>query len=336
VTAVKDRPPRVILLAGGGWLEFGPACTDEYLGEIAADVSGTVMPEGVRMTELPRPPEGATLAAALVRALADVTVIEATRRANIPGKEGRAGYSYDFANIGDVVQATRPVLAREGLVALTPVTTRPDGSLQVVVTLLHSSGERMDFDPLIFAGARDPQATGSAITYYRRYALMSALGIAIGEEDDGGEAAASAAQPQQRQASQPRKAAGATKKAAPRQDPPKPTLAELVAPVVAEHGPEHGAAVTRILEQLGDPALDPATRKALKEGFVKELGCTPLALKPEQVPWADAWLEGVLAPADPPPPVAGDLGASEDPLAPEGGGVEMAHDPEGGAAPAAP
>ena len=296
----KPHPPRLIALPGGGRLELGPTVPDDYLGELADDLGGEVLPAGAVWHSPPPAPEGAQLAAALVRALADVTVIEANRKATIPGKDGRSGYSYDFANIGDVIQATRGPLAREGIVALTPVSTVDGGALQVTVELIHTSGERRVFDPIVFASSRDPQAAGSAITYFRRYALMSALGIGIGEEDDGGEGAATAAQ-RPATASQRSSAMGTARKAAPpRQEAPKPpTLEELVAPVVAEHGPEFGAAVTRLLERMGDPALPVATRKAIKDGFVAELGVTPLALKPEQLAWAEAWVETELAPLEP-------------------------------------
>src|SRR5690606_25618146 len=85
--------------------------------------------------------------------------------------------------IADVVAATRPVLAKHGLVALTPVHAFEDG-LACSVEILHTSGESKQFDPLPFPPGSDAQATGSAITYNRRYALLSALGMAA-EDDDG-------------------------------------------------------------------------------------------------------------------------------------------------------
>ena len=47
--------------------------------------------------------EHASLAAALVAALADLTVIEKGHTANA------GSYSYDYADLGDLVKASRPV-----------------------------------------------------------------------------------------------------------------------------------------------------------------------------------------------------------------------------------
>lgn len=123
------------------------------------------------------------LASALVNALAELTVVEAQRTATIPTKTG-GSYAYKYADIGDVVKLTRPVLAAHGIVALTPVIDHGDG-LACMVTLLHSSGDRLDLGPFPFPHGRDAQSTGSMVTYHRRYALVAALGMAAGDDDDG-------------------------------------------------------------------------------------------------------------------------------------------------------
>lgn len=140
------------------------------------------------MTEHPN------LAAALVAALADCSVVDKGRTAKIEHKGGGA-HSYEYADLSDVVKLTRPKLAEHGLVVLTPIEEHGNG-LKCTVVLLHSSGERMDFGPFPFPHGQTAQATGSMVTYYRRYALVSALGIAAGDDDDG--ATAHARQPEVR------------------------------------------------------------------------------------------------------------------------------------------
>lgn len=121
------------------------------------------------------------LAAALVAALAELTTIERGRKAKIETKGG-GNYSYTYADIGDVISETRPVLAKNGIVALTPICGSEKG-LACQVTLIHSSGEERVFDPLPFVASNDPQQAGSAITYFRRYALLAALGMATSDDD---------------------------------------------------------------------------------------------------------------------------------------------------------
>lgn len=128
------------------------------------------------MTEHPN------LAAALVAALADLTAVTKGRTADT-GK-----YSYSYADIADVIADTRPTLAEHGLVALTPIHGHGDG-LACTVILLHASGERETFDPFPFPHGKDAQATGSMVTYHRRYALLAALGMAA-TDDDGATAEA--------------------------------------------------------------------------------------------------------------------------------------------------
>lgn len=129
-----------------------------------------------------------TLPVALVAALADLTTVDAGRTADA------GSYSYKYADLGDIVRRTRPILAAHGVVALTPVHEHGDG-LAVTVMLLHTSGEEMRFGPLPFPYGRDAQATGSAITYHRRYALVAVLGMAAGDDDDGQAAKPAPAKP---------------------------------------------------------------------------------------------------------------------------------------------
>lgn len=129
------------------------------------------------------------LHAALVAALTGLTTVEAGRTADT-GK-----YSYDYADLGDIVRLTRPALAEHGIVALTPLGAHGD-RLAVTVLLVHTSGETLELGPFPFPEGRDAQATGSMVTYMRRYGLLAALGMATGDDDDGHAASRPTPQPQ--------------------------------------------------------------------------------------------------------------------------------------------
>lgn len=133
-------------------------------------------------------PEHPNLTVALIAALAELTVVEPTQTADM------GSYSYKYAALPEVVKETRKTLAAHGLVVLTPVRAYENG-LECTVIVLHTSGERLDLGPLPFPHGRDAQATGSMITYHRRYALLAALGMATGEDDDGAAAKPRVADP---------------------------------------------------------------------------------------------------------------------------------------------
>ena len=91
-----------------------------------------------------------------------------------------------YASLASVQQAAKPIHAH-GL-SYTQQPLGYDGQLARVHTrLMHESGEFIEFTtsaPLA-PGKQQIQALGSTITYLKRYALSSLLGIAAGDDDDG-------------------------------------------------------------------------------------------------------------------------------------------------------
>lgn len=93
----------------------------------------------------------------------------------------------DYATLESVIEASRDILAAHNLCALQALGEIVDGRLTCTTRLQHSSGEWMQSTFHMPIGKVDPQGTGSAATYARRYSLMAALGVA--PVDDDGEAA---------------------------------------------------------------------------------------------------------------------------------------------------
>jgi hypothetical protein len=98
-----------------------------------------------------------------------------------------------YATLGAVQEAAFPILAKHGLVVLQSVRTDlTDRGLVVYVgaTLFHvESGEQVQQEVGMIPAKQDPQGVGSAITYGRRYLLMTMLGL-VPDDDDGNAASA--------------------------------------------------------------------------------------------------------------------------------------------------
>lgn len=99
-----------------------------------------------------------------------------------------------YADLGNVMDACLPALNAHGIAVIQPVVMTEHGNA-VRTTLIHESGESLSCDVPLLLGKNDMQGLGSAITYARRYGLMSMAGIAP-EDDDGNAAVQSGPAPQ--------------------------------------------------------------------------------------------------------------------------------------------
>lgn len=94
-------------------------------------------------------------------------------------------FNSKYAPLEEVLNISRPLLSKHGL----SISQSPSGDGQNVhihTLLLHNSGEWIEFDPLTLRAEKvSPQSVGSAITYGRRYALSSILGLSSEDDDDG-------------------------------------------------------------------------------------------------------------------------------------------------------
>lgn len=100
-----------------------------------------------------------------------------------------------YADLSSVVSAIKPALSENGMF-FAQITHEQAGGVCIETIVCHESGEQMSFGKLFVpASKNDAQGYGSALTYARRYSLMTAFGVC--PEDDDGNAAAKSAQKSQ-------------------------------------------------------------------------------------------------------------------------------------------
>lgn len=97
-------------------------------------------------------------------------------------------FKSNYADLSSVWDACREALTKNGLSVIQTTDYFKDvAELAVITTLAHSSGQWVKGILPIHAKTKDPQGTGSAITYARRYALAAIVGVV--QVDDDAEAA---------------------------------------------------------------------------------------------------------------------------------------------------
>ena len=94
-------------------------------------------------------------------------------------------YHGGFANLPGVLSKIGPALRAAGLV-VSQLPEEINGEPGLRTTLMHISGEHVSaLTPLVVnSGKNGTQEWGKSVTYTRRYALLSVLGLCVGIEDN--------------------------------------------------------------------------------------------------------------------------------------------------------
>jgi ERF superfamily len=127
-------------------------------------------------------PELAALAAALSKAQGAFKPIVRSREVSVRMKAEKGGgtYTFKYAPLDEVIEATRPALAANGLAVVQLLVGD-----KLSTTLLHASGQWIASTIPLGERAGTLQDLGSKLTYLRRYALAGILGVAPEDDDDG-------------------------------------------------------------------------------------------------------------------------------------------------------
>ena len=128
----------------------------------------------------------AALASALAKAQAELINPEKSLTATIrTGRPGEGERSFRYAPLSSGLDIVRKTLGQHEIATLqTTAIDQAAGMVNLTTTLAHASGEWIasDWPVCPITETANPQRMGAALTYARRYALFTLVGIA-GEED---------------------------------------------------------------------------------------------------------------------------------------------------------
>ena len=176
-------------------------------------------------------------------------------------------FKSNYADLAAVWEVAQQPIADNGLAVLQPISSTPDGRIIHVTTILsHVSGESISSVLALIPKAENqsvsPQAAGSAITYGRRYALQSMLGIV--SDDDDGEGAEGRGKPNGHHAPAQRPAPTYQRPPVAQVDQPQPDEPPAWTPE------QHNARQKQLTEQQQQPADTPKANPANADKPISE------------------------------------------------------------------
>jgi len=197
-----------------------------------------------------------------------------------------------YADLASIMDACRAPLARHGLAVTQLPARREDGSVMLTTLLMHSSGEFIGSYMTAKPAQENPQVLGSMLTYLRRYALASVVGVV--SDDDDGEAATA---PTRRPAQEPSRAP-ARPEPSPRQSAPPAALQEAAERVQTRMGGTADFHRSTDCPKCGGPMWDNREKKTNPKApdfKCRDKGCDGTIWKfkapPEPVPIPGGFLE---------------------------------------------
>jgi hypothetical protein len=102
--------------------------------------------------------------------------------------KGTQGYGYSYADLPKIFEVVNPLLKKHGL-GFTQLLDTKEGIDYIATVIFHvESGEtlvsKVAIPQVELKGMNDYQSFGSGVTYFRRYALSSALGLVTDKDTD--------------------------------------------------------------------------------------------------------------------------------------------------------
>lgn len=102
--------------------------------------------------------------------------------------KGTKGYGYSYADLPAIFEVINPLMAKHKLGFTQLIETTEQGNTIKTIVFHTESGESLESNTFIpyvqLKGMNDYQSFGSGVSYFRRYALSSALGLVSDIDND--------------------------------------------------------------------------------------------------------------------------------------------------------
>ncbi len=125
---------------------------------------------------------------AMAKAMAEIPSFEKSKK--VAKFKGGAGNQFTYASFESINKQVKPIIAKYGLFINFMTDFQSDNHVMITAKITHKSGHfeetpmRFPFDS---SGSKNAiQATGSAISYGKRYTMNALLNITTHDEDDDG------------------------------------------------------------------------------------------------------------------------------------------------------
>lgn len=112
-------------------------------------------------------------------------------------------YNSKYIDINGVLEVLHPILQSEGLAVVQPL-THVEGQPAIETILMDVDSDATISSTTVMPTINDPQKAGGAITYFRRYSLISLFSLGA-EDDDANAASGKKAKPAAKKAGAVRK-----------------------------------------------------------------------------------------------------------------------------------
>lgn len=108
---------------------------------------------------------------------------------NVKKSANNPFFKSKYASLDAILEVVTPILNTNGLF-ITQYPMNDGDRVGVHTVIFYKDGEAIQCKFTMNLAKNDPQGAGSAITYARRYALVSMLGLNVEDDDDANHASA--------------------------------------------------------------------------------------------------------------------------------------------------